>query len=359
MHEIQEITGMRGFASLGVVVFDLFTISALLRASGVPAFVLSWNSGVDFFFVFSGFLLSLPFMGSEKVSLRAFYTKRIFRILPVYYLSIGVLGTALILANRATILQVLVSLVFGQSLSPSTFNSINGVNWTLVIEEIFYATLPLFAILFTKSRWKFALPACIALSLIYRYMINQQYSSGDLAFYLWQYPSFVGHYAIGLTLANLYGRGRMNFRFGSSLPALFSVGILLLTQFEVGQVYSIGNNLVALPGLIFAFEYGALIFFTLTSPLTSWARRLFTNGPALFAGKISYSTYTWHLPIEVSLFQMGFPITIWAPVSVGLAVLTATLSYRNLEAPVLQMRNRFLGSRNWAKMTQLRQSIPL
>lgn len=337
---------MRGFASLGVVVFHLLTISALLRASGVPAFVLSWNSGVDFFFVLSGFLLSLPFMGSEKVSLRTFYTKRIFRILPVYYLSIGILGSALLLANRATIWQVLVSLVFGQSFSPATFNSINGVNWTLVIEEIFYATLPMFAILFTKDRWKFSLPVCIALSVAYRFVIIQDFSSSNLAFYLWQYPSFVGHYAVGLTLANLYVRGRMNFGFGSSLPALFVVGILVITQYEIGQAYSIGNNLVALPGLVFAFEYGALIFFTLTSPVSSWARRIFTNGPALFAGKISYSTYTWHLPVEVALFQMGLPIAIWAPTAVGLAVLTAIFSYRNLEVPCLQLRNRFLGSRN-------------
>jgi peptidoglycan/LPS O-acetylase OafA/YrhL len=228
-----------------------------------------------------------------------------------------------------------------------------------MIEEIFYATLPLFAILFTKGRWRFELPGCIPLSAKNRYMIIQQYSSGDLAFYLWQYPSFVGHYAIGLTFANLYTRGKMNFRFGSSLPALFSVGILLVTQYEVGQAYSIGNNLVALLGLIFAFEYGALIFFTLTSPLTSWARRLFTNGPAAFAGKISYSTYTWHLPIEVALFQMGLPITIWAPVSVGLVVLTATFSYRNLEVPFLQLRNRFLACRDWVKMTQRGQTIPL
>jgi len=42
---------------------------------------------VDFFFVVSGFLLSLAFLGKESVSLKVSHVKRIFRILPVYCVS--------------------------------------------------------------------------------------------------------------------------------------------------------------------------------------------------------------------------------------------------------------------------------
>ena len=105
---------------------------------------------MDFFYVLSGFLLSLPFLQpGGTTNLRNFYLKRIFRTFPVYYLNLIIIGTILITENRATLQQLLAGLVFAQSFSPTTFNSINGVNWTLVIEEIFYASLPVFSILFT------------------------------------------------------------------------------------------------------------------------------------------------------------------------------------------------------------------
>jgi len=78
---------------------------------------LKLNSGVDFFFVLSGFLLSIPFMESGKVNLRAYYIKRVFRILPVYYLSIGLCGSVLLFLNYATLQQILASIFFVQSCS--------------------------------------------------------------------------------------------------------------------------------------------------------------------------------------------------------------------------------------------------
>ncbi|MFI5421407.1 MAG: acyltransferase family protein, partial [Nitrososphaerales archaeon] len=203
MKEIPEITGMRGYASLSVVIFHFFTLGLSVGIVPVTSLVTSWNSGVDFFFVLSGFLLSIPFLQSGKnYSLKTYYLKRIFRILPVYYLNLVVVGTILVVSHYATLQELFAGLVFAQSFSQTTFNSINGVNWTLVIEEIFYVTLPLFSILFTKNRWKYSLPACVGISLVYRLWVVQQF--GNDAFHLWQYPSFLGHYAVGLTLANLY-----------------------------------------------------------------------------------------------------------------------------------------------------------
>lgn len=94
----------------------------LSRCSRIP--FLKLNSGVDFFFVLSGFLLSIPFMESGKVNLRAYYIKRVFRILPVYYLSIGLCGSVLLFLNYATLQQILASIFFVQSFSASTFNTL-------------------------------------------------------------------------------------------------------------------------------------------------------------------------------------------------------------------------------------------
>jgi peptidoglycan/LPS O-acetylase OafA/YrhL len=343
MKEIPEITGMRGYASLGVVVFHLVTVGALMKTMWIPSFILSWNSGVDFFFVLSGFLLSAPFMAPARVVLKVYYTRRIFRIFPVYYLSIAICGSLLLLSNYATVQQVLASLFFVQSLSPSTFNSINGVNWTLVIEEIFYVTLPILAVLFKGERWKFSLPACVSLSLAYRVAVVNLYPGNALAFHLWQYPSFLGHFALGLTLANFYVNKKMPIgKSGSSAQSILVASGLVASQYAIGSIYSIGNNVAAFPGIVFAFEYSMLIYSVLTSPSTSRIRLAFANRAAVFAGKISYSTYTWHLPIEVGLLQLGLPSLEWALVSVASAMLLATWSFRNLETRFLMLRDRFL-----------------
>jgi peptidoglycan/LPS O-acetylase OafA/YrhL len=354
--EIPEITGMRGYASVGVIIFHFFTISSVIRNLGFPPFVYAWNSGVDFFFVLSGFLLSIPFVNSSsKVHLKSFYVKRAFRIFPVYYLSILVCGSVLLLSNHGTVQQLIASLFFAQSFSPATFNSINGVNWTLVIEEMFYATLPIFSFFFMKKRWKISLPACLLITMGYRLAVIHFYASDNVAFYLWQYPSYLGHFGIGITLANFYSNKRIRNLFSSKLSssmlAFLSVISLLVTQFVIGSIYSTDNNKQAMPGIIFAFEYGALIYFVLVSPQTSRIRRIFDNRPAIFAGKISYSSYTWHLPIEIGLYQLGVPLLIWAPIAFVLSLCVASLSFRNLEIPFLKLRNKFLAQRGWGQLT--------
>jgi peptidoglycan/LPS O-acetylase OafA/YrhL len=345
LREIPEITGMRGYASLGVVVFHLFTLNSALRALGFPPIVLAWNSGVDFFFVLSGFLLSLPFLGEKHVNLKTYYVKRVFRILPVYYLSIAICGTIMLFLNYGTVQQILASLVFAQSLSPSTFNSINGVNWTLVIEEIFYATLPAFSLLFRGRRWMISLPTCLAFSLGYRIAMVSLFQQDGLAFHLWQYPSFMGHFALGLTLANFYVHGKV--KPGGASNALLGaiLALVVATQYLIGATFSIGNNVLVLPGVLLALEFAALIFAVLASPADSVLRRVFSNRVMTSAGKISYSTYTWHLPIEVGLSQLGLPLFAWVGFSLASAISVAVLSYRRLELPCLNLRDRILAGK--------------
>ena len=194
-----------------------------------------------------------------------------------------------------------------------------------------------------KNRWRYSLPACLAASLAYREAVVQLYPINDLAFHLWQYPSFLGHYAIGVTLASFYANRKMPVaKFNSSFPSLIAVTSLLLSQYLIGSIYSIDNNKAAFPVVLFALEYGALIYFVLTSPSASRVRSAFTNRVAISAGKISYSTYTWHLPIELGLYQLGLPALAWAAISTALALTVASWSFRNLETPFLEVRNRFL-----------------
>src|SRR5437899_12504938 len=109
----------------------------------------------------------------------------------------------------------------------------------------------------------------------------------------------------------------------------------MMAPYLLGSVYSTRNYQAAFPVVLFALEYGSLIYFVLTSPSASRVRSAFTNRVAISAGKISYSTYTWHLPIELGLYQLGLPALAWAAISTALALTVASWSFRNLETPFL------------------------
>jgi len=79
------------------------------------------------------------------------------------------------------------------------------------------------------------------------------------------------------------------------------------------------------------------------SPRLCGVRRLVANRVAIFIGKISYSLYLWHL-ICLSAAQWLFPHAA-AQILVGasLSFAVATASYRLIEVPFAQLRQR-LGS---------------
>lgn len=343
MKEIKEITGMRGLASQAVIFFHFCAISPLLQtvmisSVGIP---LAWDSGVDFFFVLSGFLLAIPFMHMKKISLRAYYLKRSLRILPAYYFSF--IFILLFLSRNVSSADIITSVYFGQNFFRSTFTSINGVYWTLTIEEIFYATLPLFAILFVKGRWIFALPACVAFSTTYREVVYSLYHAQlqNLNFYLWQYPSYLEHYAIGVTLAALFVERRFYpGKMKNSGLLIATIIALLLTEYFIGIKYEFQAYNLPLANLVFAVEYGCLIYFTLSSPITTRLRAIFTNKISTFTGKLSYSTYVWHLPIEVTMYSLNLPVIAWMSISYILIIGIAFVTYHLIEKPFLNLKNR-------------------
>ncbi len=112
------------------------------------------ESGVILFFVLSGFLLFLPYakallLESSWPSARRYYLRRIFRILPGYYVTL-----LLILSffhpeflNINHWHDLWMFLTFTMSLNLSS--QVNIPFWTLAIEFQFYLLLPIIAWLFS------------------------------------------------------------------------------------------------------------------------------------------------------------------------------------------------------------------
>ncbi|MBI3511427.1 MAG: acyltransferase [Bacteroidetes bacterium] len=89
------LNGLRFFAALAVIITHvemLKTMIGLRSRWNEPVFFNLGGLGVYFFFVLSGFLITYLLLSEKKqegrISVRAFYLRRIFRIWPVYYLLI-------------------------------------------------------------------------------------------------------------------------------------------------------------------------------------------------------------------------------------------------------------------------------
>lgn len=159
---IPELDGLRGIAILLVILChyvgnaDHASLGFLVHRA-LSAFTVGW-SGVDLFFVLSGFLIGGILLDARNSLhyFRAFYMRRVFRILPIYYawtLLYGVLVVAALwlaagrtpLASR-DLLQVPLHLLFLQNIwigMPRWPWIWFVVTWSLAVEEQFYLLVPL------------------------------------------------------------------------------------------------------------------------------------------------------------------------------------------------------------------------
>ncbi len=133
--DLPSLTSLRAIAALLVFVFHLGRWDALT----LPFFQLG-DTGVSFFFVLSGFLLT---WGYKAGSRRLFYWRRIARIYPSHVVVwLGVMLFPLAFADFDAEDAVL-NLLLLQAWVPSRAFELNGVTWSLSCEVAFYAAFPL------------------------------------------------------------------------------------------------------------------------------------------------------------------------------------------------------------------------
>lgn len=165
-----SIDALRGIAALGVVFYH-----TVHQAGGaVPGNLFQWPIrgvqllssfgyiGVFLFFVISGFCIHLKWAKakaagtSPQINFRAFWKRRLRRLYPPYLIAFAgfLVMAALTTGTNVThffVYDVVMHLLMLHNLDPHTCYSINGVFWTLAIEEQLY--LAYFLLLFLRIRW--------------------------------------------------------------------------------------------------------------------------------------------------------------------------------------------------------------
>lgn len=336
MDRIRELDGVRGLAAVVILIYHL-------RPGGtIP---LGW-AAVDIFFVLSGYLITtiiLKHMGSHGF-LRAFYIRRGLRIWPPYLLAIaalvlldGSIGDRLPLAYLPSFLTFTQGMPW---LSPveTPFPSFFGHSWTLAIEEQFYLVWPALLVIFRRRSVLPLAVAFLGLSLGARalgahpYLLVSRcdgFAAGAILASMLADPSFV-----------LRHRNRLRWGFGASAAIFLAVAAERLAGPSFGFPEIPGSTLLML-NLLFACLIGLMVLGSGSAALA-----LLRTRPIVYLGQISYGLYLYHALVYFVVFvtaqKLGFGASLGRDaVAFGLTFLSAAVSWRCLERPLLSLKDRF------------------
>jgi peptidoglycan/LPS O-acetylase OafA/YrhL len=168
-----SIDALRGIAALGVVLYH----AVLQTSHPLPNNLLQWPVkgiqflssfgyiGVFLFFVISGFCIHLQWARARvkttepQVQFGSFWKRRLRRLYPPYLIALGLYLTMAALSTGIDlthffVYDLVMHLLMLHNLDPATCYSINGVFWTLAIEEQLY--LAYFLLLFLRKRFGWA-----------------------------------------------------------------------------------------------------------------------------------------------------------------------------------------------------------
>ena len=176
---LRSVDALRGIAALGVVLYHAIDKSEVLPANSLryPMKFIQFLSsfgyiGVFLFFVISGFCIHLQWCRSRSINEQGsvafgkFWKRRIRRLYPPYVIALVLFVSLTALSigfsvSRFSIYDLAMHLLMLHNLDPRTCYSINGVFWTLAIEEQLY--LAYFLLLFLRKRWGWAVTLMVCL----------------------------------------------------------------------------------------------------------------------------------------------------------------------------------------------------
>lgn len=327
-----DIDGLRAVAVLGVLFFHF------------GAFLPGGFTGVDVFFVISGFLITrliTEAVLADRFSLLEFYARRVRRILP----ALLVVLAACLLAGWFLLLPAqYVRLGSGAIYSAfglgnwyflrhtGYFDEAAGQQpllhiWSLGIEEQFYLCWPIMLwalLMLVTSRRLFVFLLSAALVLCFAYALRKTGNDPKAAFYLpharaWEL--LLGGLIVFLPpLKNLM-----------MSHALGALGVIL-----IGWSFLTLSSHDPFPGFNALYACGGTALIVYPKSAKTLVASVLSIKPLVWAGQISFSLYLWHWPLLV-FWKLVTLQTSPTPLE-GLALLLAStilayLSWRFVEVP--------------------------
>ena len=292
-----DVDGLRAFAVLPVVAYH---------------FELSFPggyTGVDIFFVISGFLITsiqLKKLERGTFSLVNFWGRRCRRLFPAFATMLTVLlcmGYFLLLPNLylSLLSQTWPALLMSANVKMYTLDSYWVADasevpllhcWSLAVEEQFYICFPLLLVALWRLDRRAILPALVAIfigSLAVAVVMTPD--SPRFTFYL--LPARAWELALGGLLA--FDPGVVQTKPMAELVSWCGLGLMTASYFGFDEQTSFPGYAALIPC------GGAAMLIASQRVESSSTGKLLASKYVVFVGKISYSLYLWHWPIFAML----------------------------------------------------------
>ncbi len=336
---IPTLDGWRAVAILLVIGDHLVTAAA---GSPLGRTTLSGQLGVNIFFGLSGFLITTRLLAERPISLRRFYVRRVFRILPpaLSYLAVlGALGAFGLIPLYPP--ELLAAACFYRNYLPPNLPAGGGFYtwhfWSLAIEEHFYLFWPPLL----KRVRNAALPVAIGVALLgaaWRLidLLHEGHVYGHtLVGFPWRSDIRVDALMCGAAVAVAYPamRGWLASRAGATGWVLAAI----LYGFVVAR-YGVRPT-------IWQSALVPILIAGTVARSKDPVGRLLDAAPIRWIGRLSYSLYLWQ---QLWLPPSWFPHTLGAaqtwPLDLVCVLACAAASYYLIERPAIRFGKWLAGA---------------
>ena len=308
--------------------------------------------GVELFFVLSGFLITWMLTGeytrAGQINFKAFYQRRIVRLMPVFYAYVAVCILMLWVRERpipwdAVIAGMTYVLNYLQAFTGAPTHFLSHC-WSLAVEEQFYFIWPLVLVWLLRRSVKLehALVGLILLVWAHRMHLHLSGLASDAYIYR-ALDTRADHLLIGCLAAVLMRRDSVRAHLGlldAKLPWLpwLLGGLLIISGHFHGDrdhrylfAYSIEPIAMALliPLVILRAQRKA-----------GWVSGFMNSTPVVSMGQASYGIYLFHPlllhPVRNLTERLTGSFSLAFAVSVGVLSVVAWLSFKYFENPLRQ-----------------------
>jgi peptidoglycan/LPS O-acetylase OafA/YrhL len=376
---ILALDGLRGVAILLVVVWHYFYFypdpnhhpTALLPRLYVyfERCIASGWSGVDLFFVLSGFLIGgiLLDVRTSPSYFGTFYLRRFFRIIPVYYAWIALYVLLLLgfaFARHADWLgepkiwyEVGAQFVFFQNLGLMHYSGVGGAwftaTWSLAVEEQFYLVAPVIVRWLSSRVLIWLLTLVVLLAPLLRVLVHYYLPSTtslDPAYILM--PCRADSLAIGMLVALLWRTPQSHKWLEDHRRILYRLFGMFLTGVVVLGTYWPSSGSIAMQSVGYswlAIFFALLLLITLVNPAGHVAS-LASMRVLRELGNVSYCLYIIHQAVNLLCQAILRPARVsqsdWRVIAVPMVAcvvsyLIGKLSFTYFEQPLLRRGHTF------------------
>ena len=338
LRRFPALDGLRAIAAVLVVFFHY----------GGPDWLQGW-AGVQMFFVLSGFLITTLMLREERrtgeISLKEFYLRRAFRILPVYFVIL------LVTAVGSALFGTFVSIGIGPALKYFlTFTnefagaSPYGQSWSLGIEQKFYLVWPLVAIALGTVVLKRRAGAAALGMLLALVIVNFTTSHSNPGWPL-HYFSILTGVLLAVALHSRRGFALLRPLTNPVAQVIVSIGFIGV-HLSVKPIAGFVDGINGIPGHVLVIPVYALATAVLLTALIAPgpATTFLSTKPMQFVGERSYSLYLVQT-IAATVIWFFWPALSGLGQSVmvtALGLALASVLYVTVEIPMINLGRRVI-----------------